>query len=344
MSLAERLRTLAMGLGLAGAPPAAEGRTPAERERRREFLARSLHENLDAAASAGELGPGGRAAYLAQHLEIYAHRLRGFAPHLAGDELLMNDVAVLVEVGAEATGRELRTGGAPAEALAAFGQVEAVMDSPSERVHPAESRRAARPRRPPARHTAPGGDMTESRQILWRRLDLPGHEAARLTRSAAGWTLAGASVFAHDGRPCGLDYSIECDAEWRTRAATVRGWVGDAEVSVEIEVGPGGRWRLNGAECPKVQGCIDVDLNFSPSTNLLPIRRLRLAIGDQAEVRAAWLRFPGFALEPLPQVYRRLSGDTYRYESAGGAFVRDLAVDDAGFVTSYPGFFEAAGG
>ena len=92
-----------------------------------------------------------------------------------------------------------------------------------------------------------------------------------------------------------------------------------------------------------MEGCIDVDLNFSPSTNLLPIRRLGLAVGEEAEVRAAWLRFPSFTLEPLPQLYRRLSDDTWRYESAGGAFVRDLTVNGDGFVDRYPGFFEATG-
>jgi hypothetical protein len=102
-------------------------------------------------------------------------------------------------------------------------------------------------------------------------------------------------------------------------------------------------WRLNGAACPQVEGCVDVDLNFSPSTNLLPIRRLRLDVGQEAEVRAAWLRFPGFALEPLEQRYVRTSADGYRYESAGGAFVRDLTVNGDGFVTRYPGFFEAEG-
>ena len=56
-----------------------------------------------------------------------------------------------------------------------------------------------------------------------------------------------------------------------------------------------------------------------------------------------WLRFPSFALEPLEQVYRRLDAGTYRYESAGGSFVRELAVDDAGFVTLYPGLWESEG-
>jgi hypothetical protein len=102
-----------------------------------------------------------------------------------------------------------------------------------------------------------------------------------------------------------------------------------------------GRWELDEDPRPQVDGCIDVDLNFSPSTNLLPIRRLNLEVGQQATVRAAWLRFPSFKLEPLEQTYHRLDGETYRYESGGGSFVRELLVDQDGFVLNYPGIWEA---
>lgn len=179
--------------------------------------------------------------------------------------------------------------------------------------------------------------------ILWRRLDLPGHETAHLDRPDDGWALSGASVFTHDGRLCRLHYQVRCDGAWRTTGARVAGFVGDQAVDVVIDVDGDGGWRLNGEPCPQVAGCIDVDLNFSPSTNLLPIRRLRLEVGQAAEVRAAWLRFPGFTLEPLEQCYVRTAEDGYRYESAGGAFVRDLTVNEAGFVTCYPGFFESDG-
>jgi hypothetical protein len=90
-----------------------------------------------------------------------------------------------------------------------------------------------------------------------------------------------------------------------------------------------------------VLGCIDLDLNFSPSTNLLPIRRLDLAIGQHAEVKAAWLRFPSFNLEPLTQIYSRLDETSYRYSSNNGKFVRDIKVNEAGLVTVYPGLWEA---
>jgi hypothetical protein len=180
-----------------------------------------------------------------------------------------------------------------------------------------------------------------AKTILWRWMDRPGHEAVRLERGDDGWRLRGTAVLMDDGRPCRLDYAITCDAAWRTTGARVEGWIGDDEVDVTIAVGEGGRWTLNGAEVPEVAGCVDVDLNFSPSTNLLPIRRLGLEVGGEAEVQAAWLRFPSFRLERLRQTYRRTGELSYRYESADGAFIRDLDVNEAGLVTRYPGIWEA---
>jgi hypothetical protein len=153
------------------------------------------------------------------------------------------------------------------------------------------------------------------------------------------WRLAETAVFLHDRQPCRLDYIIECDATWQTQSGRVTGWVGNKTIEIELAIDADGRWWLNSMECPEVAGCIDLDLNFSPSTNLLPVRRLGLAIGQAAAVKAAWLRFPSFKLEPLDQTYRRVAETTYRYESAGGIFVRDLPVNAAGFVTDYPDFW-----
>ena len=175
--------------------------------------------------------------------------------------------------------------------------------------------------------------------ILWRRLDQPGHEATRLWSHESSWQLAGTAVFAYDRQPCLLEYHLICDADWRTRSGLVAGWVGDASVEIALSVDAGQRWWMNGNEIPGVAGCLDLDLNFSPSTNLLPIRRLTLEIGQTAVVKAAWLRFPSFTLEPLDQVYRRIAVTTYRYESAGGEFVRNLTINAAGFVTDYPDFW-----
>ena len=189
--------------------------------------------------------------------------------------------------------------------------------------------------------------MAPEHLMLWKRLDRRGHEAARLSlspsdaASSAGWRLAGAAAFAYEGDPGLLSYQISGGADGRTVAATVTGWVGARSIEARLARDAADQWTLNGEPCPAVTGCLDLDLNFSPSTNLLPIRRLGLAIGQSAEVRAAWLRFPEFTLEPLPQVYRRTSETTYRYEASGGAFVAHLTINAVGFVTRYPHFWRA---
>ncbi|HEX9386480.1 MAG TPA: putative glycolipid-binding domain-containing protein [Anaerolineales bacterium] len=187
----------------------------------------------------------------------------------------------------------------------------------------------------------PNRDRVDIKSILWRGFVLPGHEACSLFSQNSQWHLEGSALFSHENQPCRLDYQIVCDALWRTLSAQVKGWLGDTVLGIQIKTDPTRHWWLNEIEQPDVMGCTDLDLNFSPSTNLLPIRRLGLAVGEAAEVRAAWLRFPSFRLEPLPQQYRRLDENMYRYESAGGQFVADLKVNRSGFVVDYPGIWQA---
>ena len=178
--------------------------------------------------------------------------------------------------------------------------------------------------------------------ILWRRLDIPGHEVAELAAAErGGWQLSGVALLAHERRPCRLEYEITCDATWQTRTARIHGAVGVVATTLELTRSADHVWHANGALVLPLHGCVDVDLGFSPSTNLLPIRRLNLAIGGRAPVRAAWVRFPELTLEVLEQVYTRLDERTYLYESAGGAFRRELTVNDSGFVVDYPDFWRA---
>lgn len=177
------------------------------------------------------------------------------------------------------------------------------------------------------------------RAILWRRLDAPGADAARIIDTPMP-ILEGTAVFAEDD-PSRLDYLVRCDAAWHTVSATVTGWIGERAIDLSIAVDKDGRWSINGAEIPTIRGCVDIDLSFTPMTNMLPIRRLQLKIGDRAPVRAAWLRFPECVLEPLEQIYERVDHNTYRYESDGGRFVATLKVDASGLVTSYENLWNA---
>ena len=153
--------------------------------------------------------------------------------------------------------------------------------------------------------------------------------------------MEGTAVFSHEQKPCRLDYHIICDKDWRTLSEEVQGWVGEQTVRIHLRVDANRLWWLNEDEVPAVRGCFDIDLNFSPSTNTIAIRWLKLEVGERKNITAAWLKFPNFALEPIQQSYHRLEQYRYRYESGGGQFVADLKTDDIGFVINYPDIWQA---
>jgi uncharacterized protein len=89
---------------------------------------------------------------------------------------------------------------------------------------------------------------------------------------------------------------------------------------------------------------MDLDLSFTPATNLLPLRRLSLDVGQSAEVRSAWLEWPDVRLTPLVQRYGRRSETEYDYESdlpGGELFRSSLRVQPEGWVLDYGNLWRA---
>lgn len=179
--------------------------------------------------------------------------------------------------------------------------------------------------------------------VVWRRLDRPGREAASVRKIWSGWRLFGVVELEHDGMTARISHVTTCSRAWQTQECELTGFIGDAPVAIQVQRDFAGCWTLDGLPVHEVAGCDDIDLAFSPITNLLPIRRLALCIGSTAQVRAAWLRFPELTLEVLEQQYTRLDSNRYLYESADGEFRRELTVDDSGLVLNYPGLWIAEG-
>jgi hypothetical protein len=176
--------------------------------------------------------------------------------------------------------------------------------------------------------------------FLWRRLDRPGHDACRLEQRDEGWRLEGTAVFAENGSPARLTYEIACDPQWRTERGRVQGWLGPEPVAFDIAHTGRGAWTLNGNVVPGLDGCADLDLGFTPATNLLQLRRLALAPGQAADVAVAWLDVAGGTLEVLFQRYERRSTATYFYAAPRFDYSAVLIVDATGFIHRYPGLWE----
>ena len=176
--------------------------------------------------------------------------------------------------------------------------------------------------------------------FFWRRLDQPGHDSCRFFHSAAGCRLSGAAVFLEGRLACQIRYEVVADAAFRTRCAALAGSVGRKPLDLRVRATRDGCWTVNGVEEPAIRGCIDLDLGFTPATNLLPLRRLGLRIGQEAQAPAAYLPLPKTRLVLLPQRYQRLSRGEYDYESPRHGYRATLRVTPQGAVADYPGLFE----
>ena len=155
--------------------------------------------------------------------------------------------------------------------------------------------------------------------------------------------LSGMAVF-QEGEPTALAYFVHVEGDWQTSEAHLWGWRGREVIDLRLHRDGARNWALNDVPCPAVQGCIELDLSFTPATNLLPLRRLRLGVGESAEVRSAWLEWPEVRLTPLVQRYARRSETEYDYESdlPGAELFRCvLRVQPEGWVLDYGGLWQA---
>lgn len=176
---------------------------------------------------------------------------------------------------------------------------------------------------------------------LWRRLDSPGHDACRLTHRDDQYRIDGTAVFLHDATPARLTYEVTCDSAWYSREGRVHGWLGAKSVDFVVRHVGRGSWMLNGAPVAALEGCVDLDLGFTPSTNALQLNRVALDVGQGADVPVAWLDIDTGELSLLHQRYERQSVRTYWYEAPRFDYAAILEVDDSGFPRRYPGLWEA---
>jgi hypothetical protein len=171
--------------------------------------------------------------------------------------------------------------------------------------------------------------------VLWQASD-GGSEVCILERHGRGWRLRGTALTHEARRPIELRYAVTVDSAWATTDVEVLVAVagGDPRQLAEL-----GRLWSRTERPPEYSDCVDVDLSFTPATNTLPIRRLRLDIGEEAEIYVAWLVWPELSVQRVLQRYTRLAEDRYRYSQ--DEFEAELTVDEQGLVLEYEGLWRA---
>jgi uncharacterized protein len=152
--------------------------------------------------------------------------------------------------------------------------------------------------------------------------------------------------------PFRVDYRLEAPDRYVTKelelTATAQGWRRhvllrhdgsggwNAEVEDEGDV-PGGPWD---GSLPDLSEARDIDIENSPLTNTMPIRRHGFRRGGSGDFVMAFITMPTLRVEASPQRYEHVrsseAGSVVRYLSRDGDFTAELELDEDGLVEFYP--------
>jgi len=173
------------------------------------------------------------------------------------------------------------------------------------------------------------------RRVIWRRiLDDHSFEECVVTATPVGFGIVGDVIAAQEGTPLTVRYDITCDKSWSARSVAIEQRLGDTQRHTRLERA-GESWLVDGVHDARLDGCTEPDLGVTPSTNALAIRRLDLAVGQAAEIKCAWVRFPALSVEASLQRYERLGERDYRYTNVASGFTALVAVDALGLPVHY---------
>lgn len=173
--------------------------------------------------------------------------------------------------------------------------------------------------------------------VAWAPASGLGYDECSLVSSQAGWRLEGALWRQIERERLTLRYRVLCDSRWATRAVHLeQEWLGQP-FSLQLTSDNFQHWWMAGEVRSDLVGCYDVDIGLSPSTNVLPIRRLDLSLGEQRDIDVVWIHLPEREVARARQSYRRVALDLYEFRSHDSGWESIIQVRGDGMVIAYPG-------
>lgn len=181
------------------------------------------------------------------------------------------------------------------------------------------------------------------KELLWRSLASPGVEHVRIDESHPEWTVFDSMFFrAHEKDVRRGGYTLIIDKVWRVLELRIMAETQPGNMIAQHLLASGdGAWTdADERRIPSLDGCIEVDIAWTPLTNTLPVRRLDLQGNEPQEIDVVYVSMPDLGISRVRQRYTRLGDHRVRYESLSSGFTRELTIDDEGFVVDYPDLFE----
>jgi uncharacterized protein len=169
----------------------------------------------------------------------------------------------------------------------------------------------------------------DGREISWSTWDGGHSETLNLTWDNEAWTAVGKV-----GRER-VEYVLRLAPTWHVRQFLLFRDLEEPDLWLAIDAKH--RWgEVNGSYRRELDGCADIELACTPFTATIPIRRLRLAVGDVADIDVIDVDVETLATNRQPVRYERLGAATYRRTAPSTGDVREFEVDEFGLVVDEP--------
>ena len=184
------------------------------------------------------------------------------------------------------------------------------------------------------------------RDVYWTPWTGPGVEHLHMTDFGDRVAAFGLILRPLRDQHARIRIGFHADALWNTRRVMVA--LANAEENnprkIVLEGNGEGSWQFMEQPAPQFEGCRDVDIEISPFSNTVPIRRLGLGPNQSAEIKAIYVPLPSLEPTVVRQRYTCLEplgplGGKFLYENVDSGFSAELSVDGDGLVKDYPETF-----
>jgi hypothetical protein len=175
---------------------------------------------------------------------------------------------------------------------------------------------------------------TDGHGVAWRTWDGEHREDATILWENEGFTVVGQVTRER------VQYVVRLGPLWNVRQFLLFRDLDEPDLWLAND-GTGHWGEMNGAHRPEFEGCVDIDLACTPLTLGITIRRLRLDVGDSADVAAVRVDTDSLDAQPVRHHFQRLGDHRWRVDRGLGPVV-EFDVDEFGLVLDYPAEFRRA--
>mgnify|MGYP000105414795 FL=1 len=141
-------------------------------------------------------------------------------------------------------------------------------------------------------------------------------------------------------KPWQVRYTLTLNPRWEAQTVFIE-VMSEQNYTIELYKNELQQWlNEKGEHQAAFDGCVDVDISFTPFTNTLPINRLQLTKGEGQDIRVVYVDVRHGVVKTVKQRYLNKGSQIYKYENEDSGYISELIVDKDGYVVDYPGIWQ----